>query len=187
MGLGSGHNTHVGKFREALLLARGHGAVERGRGVGSGACTSALERRQPGFVVLVQDCEQNVENASLLSLALQLVINMHLMSECANDENSANRRTPRNPPQLIPRGSKTHSARFRGDNQMLQWRRDCLCFLDLLTRGPACLLTRGPACLFARNQVAYMLKTFFPTPNTADLRCAGDGVRVWAQYACWQI
>ena len=150
-GLRSGH---VGKFREALLLARGHGAVERGRGVGSDACTSALERRKPGFVILVQDCEQNVENASLLSLALQLVINMHLMSECANDENSANRRTPRNPPQLIPRGSKTHSAPFRGDNQMLQWRRDCLFFLDLLTRGPACLLTRGPACLFARNQVA---------------------------------
>ena len=85
-GLRSGH---VGKFGEALMSARGHGAVERGRGVGSDACTSALERRQPGFVVLVQDCEQNVENASLLSLALQLVNNMHLMSEYADDEKTS--------------------------------------------------------------------------------------------------
>ena len=43
--------THVGKFREALLLARGHGAVERGRGVGSALqnilAFSAGERATP--------------------------------------------------------------------------------------------------------------------------------------------
>jgi hypothetical protein len=51
MGLGSGHNTHVGKFREALLLVRGHGAVERSRGVGSALqnilAFSAGERATP--------------------------------------------------------------------------------------------------------------------------------------------
>ena len=48
---------------------------------------------------------------------------------------------------------------------MLQWRRDYLFFVHLLTRGPACLLTRGRACLFGEKSSCVNVKDVLSNPQ----------------------